>query len=65
MIDMTSRTDYIAISPSCIKFSVSFRPQSAASWLRLAVFVFTHYESLRIIGLVGVRKNPFFLTKIS
>ena len=38
------------------------RPGTSRSWL---CFVFTHYESLRIIGLVGVRKNPFFLTKIS
>ena len=32
MIDMTSITDYIAIWPSCIKFSVSFRRQFRRIW---------------------------------
>jgi len=36
MINMTSRTDYIAISPSCIKFSVSFRRQ----FRRIATLLF-------------------------
>jgi len=40
MINMTSRTDCIAISPSCIKFSVSFRRQ----FRRIDdTFVFLHF----------------------
>jgi hypothetical protein len=35
MIDITSRTDYIAIWPSCIKFSVSFGASFGPMWILL------------------------------
>jgi hypothetical protein len=62
MINMASRTEPIAISPSCIKFSVSFPAPKGRFLLRAGCVVFTHYVSN---SFPSREKNPFFSQMIS
>jgi hypothetical protein len=62
MIDMASRTEPTAISPSCTEFGVSFRPQGRLLDVRLR-FVCFHALFLRLVKIP--KKNPFFLRMIS